>query len=122
MWAQGVPVHERAIAQPQPLSLPTPGPRKAYHDLYAEYRHIPGGGPADNPTSHWAKIVHAGDCQVNHDQGERVPPVEELDPPGVGWSVLGMSTDLACALLLCEHWLRDALHAARYPKGHWLHH
>ena len=81
---QGVPVHERASARPQPLSLPTPGPREAYHGDCAEYRPIPGGGPADKPASHWGEVIYAGDRQVNHDQEERMPPVEECAPPDVG--------------------------------------
>ena len=117
-----MPVHERMSARPQPLSLPTPGPRKAYHDHYAKYRPIPGGGPADNPTSHWGKVVHAGNHQVNHDQGEHVPPVEELDPPAAGRCMLGAPTDLARALRLCICWLHDALCATRCPKGYRLHH
>ena len=120
--AQGMPVHERANACPQPLSLPTPGPREAYHDHYAEYRPIPGRGPADNPTSHWGEVVHAGNRQVDHDQGEHVPPVEEFAPLAMGWHALGAPTNLAHALRLCVHWLYDALHAARRPKGYRLHH
>ena len=73
---QGMPVNKRASARPQPLSLPTPGPCKAYHDDCAEYRLIPGGGPVDNPASHWGKVVYNGDGQVDHDQEERVLPIE----------------------------------------------
>ena len=116
-----MPVHEHASTRPQPLSLPTPGPREAYYDHYAEYRPIPGGGPADNPTSHWGEVICAGDCQVNHNQGERVPSVKELAPPDAAWRALGAPTDLACALLLCVRWLRDVPHAAQRPKGHQLH-
>ena len=79
----------------------------------------------DNPTSHWGKVVYAGDCQVNHNQEERILPVEKLAPPGTGWRALGAQTDLACALILCVHWLcdalRTALRAARHPNGHRLH-
>ena len=75
---------ERDEAHPQSLSLPMPGPRKAYHDHYFEYRPIPGGGPANNPTSHWGEVVYTGNRQVNHDQEERVPPVEEHAPPEAG--------------------------------------
>ena len=75
----------------------------------------------DNPTSHWGEVVHAGDRQVNHNQDERIPPVEELAPPDVGWHALGAPTDLSRALLLCVRWLRNALHAAQHPKGHQLH-
>ena len=116
-----MPVHKRASTHPKLLSLPTPSPGKAYHDHYAEYRPIPGGGPADNPTSHWGKVVYAGDRQVNHNQEERVSPVEELAPPDAGRCSLGVPTDFARTLLLCMHWLRDALHAARCPKGYQLH-
>ena len=72
----------------------------------------------DNPTSHWGDVIHAGNHQVNHDQDERVPPVEELAPPDAGRCTLGVPTDLAHTLLLCMRWLRDALRAARCPKGH----
>ena len=75
----------------------------------------------DNPTSHWGEVVHTGDCQVNHDQGEHVPPVEELVPPAAGRRALGAPTDLACALRLCVRWLRDVLSAAWRPKGYRLH-
>ena len=84
MWVQGIPVYERASAHPQPLSLPMPGPCEAYHGDCAEYRPIPGGGPVDNPASHWGKVVYAGDRQVDHDQEEHVPPIEERAPPGTG--------------------------------------
>ena len=59
-----------------------------------------GGGPADTPASHQGKIVYAGDHQVDHDQEERVPPIEERAPPGAGWCARGVLTDLACTLLL----------------------
>ena len=99
-----------------------PGPLEAYHDHYAEYRPIQGGGPANNPTSHWGELVHAGHCQVNCDQGKHVPPVEELAPPATGRRALGALTNLARTLHLCMCWLRDALCAMRHPKGYRLHH
>ena len=71
-----MPVHELMSARPQPLSLPTPGPRKAYYGDCAEYRPIPGGGPADDPASHRGGIVYAGACQLDHDQEEHVAPIE----------------------------------------------
>ena len=123
---QGVPVYERMSARPQPLNLPMPGPHEAYHGDCAEYRPIPGGGPADDPASHWGEVVYAGNHQVDHDQEECVPPIEELAPPGAGPHTCGALTDLAHALLLCMFHacgtlgLRSTLHAARYPKGHQL--
>ena len=122
MRAHGMPVHERTSTHPQPLSLPTPGPREAYHDHYTEYRPIPGRGPADNPTSHWGEVVYAGEHQVNQNQEERVPPVKELAPLDAGRRALSTSTDLARALHLCMRWLRNTLHAKRHPKGYRLHH
>ena len=77
-----MPVNERMYAHPKLLSLPTPGPCKAYHHDCTEYRPIPGGGPVDNPVSYWGKVVHIGDYQVNHGQEERVPPREGRAPPG----------------------------------------
>ena len=79
---QCVPVHERVSTCPQPLSLPMPRPRKAYHRNCAEYRPIPGGRPGDNPASHRGEVVYAGDHQVNCKHDERVPPREERAPPG----------------------------------------
>ena len=67
MHTQGVPVHKCASARPQLLSLPMPGPHKAYHHDCTEYRPIPGGGPADNPANHQVEVVYAGDYQVNRD-------------------------------------------------------
>ena len=84
MWVQGVPVHERTSAHPQLLSLPMPGPCKTYHGDCAEYRPFPGGGPVNNPASHWGEVVYTGDRQVDHDQEERVPPIEERVLPGAG--------------------------------------
>ena len=99
MQAQGVPVHERVSACPQPLSLPTPGPCKAYHRDCTEYRPIPGGGPVDNPASHRGEVVYAGDHQVNHDHDERVPPGEECALPGACQRPLGAPTNLSRALV-----------------------
>ena len=121
-WAQGKPVHKHASAHPQRLSLPTPGPRKAYHCDCAEYRPIPGGGPADNPASHRGGVVYTGDHQVDHDQEEHVPPIEEHAPPSMGWRMCCTPTNLTRALLLCTLWLRGALHAVWCPKGHRLYH
>ena len=122
MQAQGMPVHECASPYPQPLSLPMPGPRKAYQRDCAEYRPIPGGGPADNPANHRVEVVYAGDYQANCNQDECVPPLEECTPPGVGWRACCVPTNLACALLLCTLWLCSALYAVRCPKGHRLQH
>ena len=120
-WAQGVPVHEHAITRPQSLSLPTPGPREAYHHDCAKYRPIPGGGPADNPASHRGEVVYAGDCHVNHNHDERVPPREEHSPPHMGQRTRCTPTNLTHALLLCKLLSRRALHAMQRPKGHRLH-
>ena len=94
-------MHEHASTRPQPLSLPTPGPCKAYHCDCAEYRPIPGGGPADNPASHWGKVVHAGNHQVNDNHDEHVPSGEQRAPPSMGWHAHCTPTNLARALLLC---------------------
>ena len=80
---QGIPVQERASACPQPLSLPRPGPDKAYHHNCAEYRPIPGGGPADNPASQQGKV------------GQRA----EHAPTRVWWGVL-LSRRNALALVV----------------------
>ena len=119
---QGVPVHERTNAHPQLLSLPMPGLCEAYHRDCTAYRPIPGGGPADSLASHWGKVVYPGNHQVNHDQDERVPPVEECTPPGAGWHTRCVPTNLVRALLLCALWLHGTLHAVQRPKGHRLHH
>ena len=122
MQVQGVPVHERTSACPQLLSLPMPGPRKAYHCDCADYRPVPGGGPLDNPACHQGEVIYTGDHQVNCDHDERVPPGEERAPPGMSQRMQCALTHLTCALLLCTLWLRSTLHAALHPKGHRLHH
>ena len=109
--------HEPTSARPQPLSLPTSGPCKAYHGDCAEYRPIPGRVPADNPASHPGEVVYAGDRQVNHDQEECVPPIEGHAPPGMGRHAHGAPTDLTRTLLLCTLAMRGALHAARHPRA-----
>ena len=58
----------------------------------------------DDPTSHRGELIYTGSRQVNHDQEERDPPVEERARPAVGWRAFGASTKLACVLLLCAHW------------------
>ena len=116
MWVQGMPVHGRMSACPQPLSLLMPGPRNAYHRDCAEYRPIPGGGPVVNPASHRGKVVHAGDHQVNHYYDERVPPGEERTPPSAGQRVCCTPPNLARTLLLCRFTLRRALHVHGTPR------
>ena len=119
---QGMPVHKHASACPQPLSLPTPGPRKAYHGDCTEYRPIPGGGPADNPADHQGEVFHTGDHQVNRNDDERIPAGEEHTPPSVGWHVHCVPTNLAHALLLCALPLCRLCHTMRHPKGNQLYH
>ena len=95
-----MPVHERAGTRPQPLSLPTPGPCEVCQGDRAEYRFVPCGGPADDPTSHRGKLVYTGSRQVNHDQEERDPPVKERALPSMGQFARGAPTKLARVLLL----------------------
>ena len=122
MQAQGMPMHECTSARPEPLSLPMPGPCKAYHCDCTEHRPITGGGSADDPACHRGEVVYTGDHLVNRNHDERIPPSEERAPPGVGWRVLCALANLAHALLLCAIQLRSGLHATWYPKGHRLHH
>ena len=115
-------VRECASTHPQPLRLPTPGPHKAYHGDCTEYRPIPGRGPADNPASHRGEVIYTGDCQINHNQEERIPPVEECAPPGACQRTRGVRTSIARTLLLCTLAIRSILYAAWCPKSHRLHH
>ena len=93
-------MHERASARPQPLNLPMPGPREAYHRDCTEYRPIPGGGPVDNPANLWGEAVYAGDHQVNCDHDKCVSPREEHAPPSAGRHACCAPTNLARTLLL----------------------
>ena len=97
-------MYEHAGAHPQPLSLPMPGPCKACQGDHAEYRFMPCRGPADGPISHQGELVYAGHCQVNHDQEEHDPPVEERAQPAVGRRTCGALTKLTRILLLWAHW------------------
>ena len=101
MWVQGNPVNECMYPHPQPLSLPTPGPCKAYYHDCTENRHIPGRGPADNPASLQGKVVYIGNYQLNHNQEECIPLGEECGPPEACRRALHMPVHLACALHLC---------------------
>ena len=77
---------------------------------------MPYGGPADGPTSHQGELIYAGHCQVNHDQDERNPPVEEHALPVAGRRALGMLTKFARVLLLCACWLYASYRTTRFPK------
>ena len=108
-------MHERAGARPQPLSLPTPGPCKACQSAHAEYRFVPCEGPADGPASHQGELVYTGHSQVNHDQDECNPPVEECPRPATGLYACGASTKLAHILVLCACWLYASYHNMWFP-------
>ena len=110
-----MPVHERMSACPQLLSLPTPDPCKACQGDRAEYRFMPCGGPADGPTSHRGELVYAGHCQVNHNQDERNPPVEERALPAAGQRTHDAPTELAHILLLCARWRYASYRNTQFP-------
>ena len=69
----------------------------------------------DGPTSHRSELVYAGHGQVNCDQDEHNPPVEERTCPAMGLSTCGASTELARILLLCARWLHASHHTTRLP-------
>ena len=80
---QGLPVNESMYVCPHLLSLPMPGPSKAYHHGCAEYRLVPGRDPVDHPASQRGEVIHAGDDQVNDTWEERTPPIKQHSSPGV---------------------------------------
>ena len=120
MQAQGMPMHECTSARPEPLSLPMPGPCKAYHCDCTEHRPITGGGSADDPACHRGEVVYTGDHLVNRNHDERIPSGEENAPPSAGRRARCTLTNLAHALLLCVLPLRQFCHIVQCPKGNQL--
>ena len=68
----------------------------------------------DGPTSHQGELVYTGHCQVNHDQDECDPPVEERALPE-GRRMHGAPTELARILLLCTCWCYAPYRTTRFP-------